>query len=207
MRLDGMHPSDTPLHVGNFTTCPRIHPNTDTSAIQVLACPEIVPSNLMPQTHAQKMYRWRASRFSVVWGLLVSMGLSAANEDCLFEAENGAVYDLRPMEGYQFKVPAVDQQYTYTLSTCGPVKEAPPECASIAPTRSTAAFQVGHGLCFYLGDPKMKMWSSIDRRPELGFDLVYGNGEHCSDGRAREIRCVPPSVLARCNPLAGERSN
>jgi len=110
---------------------------------------------------------------------------------CLFSAPGSTdrYYDLTALSGRDYRVPSPSGDYEFHLAVCGPVRDPPKKCAAMAKKHSVAAFQVARsGFCFYLGRPEDTMVAIEDGSAELGFDLVYSNGEQCADGRRREIR-------------------
>jgi hypothetical protein len=144
-----------------------------------------LPIDCDGRTRTMRSLAWVAGAVA-----LVNSGLGATTSDCVFSPPDSPdrVYDLSGLSGRDFAVPSPDHKFDYVLSVCGPVKNPPKMCEALAAKHPVAAFQMTPTWCFYLGRASNPAVWVEDGSSELGFDLVYQDGEPCANGRRREIR-------------------
>jgi len=114
---------------------------------------------------------------------------------CSWTSPGGAKFDLTELQRLPGEVDYVveNTKFDYYMNVCGDTEDIPDVCSDQEKEVSAPAFQVekqggNNARCYWLGDTESHTWSLIDdSRPNMGVNLVYKNGEKCSNKLPRQI--------------------
>jgi len=91
----------------------------------------------------------------------------------------------------------------FYFNVCNNVMRKPSQCNDLfgrQNVQSSIGYQVGDGVCYYMGQLRTGRWSLLDQRhPEVGLRLLYTGGSRCGRNRERSTE-----FHFECNRKAGK---